>query len=55
MRMQIIIAFTLIAVCLFASVIQLCRLARAIKEYKVCEQGIEELIKEIDNEDVHNT
>ena len=53
MRIQIIIAFATIAVCLFGLVIQLGRLARAIKEYKVCKQEIDELIKEIDDEDVH--
>lgn len=53
MRIQIIIAFAIIVVCLFALVIQLGRLARAIKEYKVCKQEIDELIKEIDDEDVY--
>lgn len=55
MRIQIIIAFAIIAVCLFGMVIQMGRLARAIKEYKVCEQEIDKLIKEIDDEDGHNT
>lgn len=55
MRIQIIIAFAIIAVCLFGMVIQMCRLARAIKEYKVSELEIDELITEIDNETIHNT
>ena len=55
MRIQIIIAFTLIVVCFFALVIQLCRLARAIKECEVCKQELDELIREIDNETILNT
>lgn len=53
MKIQIIIALTLIAVYLVVFVIQLYRLAIAIKEYKVCMQERDELIKKIDDEDAH--
>lgn len=51
MTIQMIIV--LLAVCLFTFVILLCRLARAIKKYKVFMQKLHELLKEEDDEDVH--
>lgn len=55
MRIQIILAFAVIAVCLFGIAVQFYRLARLIKESKELEQDIDELIKEIENETILNT
>lgn len=54
MRIQIILAFATIAVCLFGIAAQFYRLARRLKEWKKLEQDIDELIKEIEDETIHN-
>lgn len=47
MKTQIIIAFALVVVGFFATVIQFCRCVLAFKEYKACKQKIDELTKKI--------
>ena len=55
MRIQIILAFVIIGICLFGIAAQIYRIVQIIKECKEIEQEIDELITEIDNETIHNT
>ena len=55
MRIQIILAFAVIAVCLFGIAAQCYDLARFIKKSKELERNIDELLKEKDDETIHNT
>ena len=52
MRMQIILAFVIIGICLFGIAAQIYRITQIIKESKEIEQKIDELITEIDNETI---
>jgi hypothetical protein len=54
MKIQIILAFVIIGICLFGIAAQIYRITRIIKESKELEQKIDELITEIDNETIHN-
>lgn len=53
MSTHIILSYAIIVLCLLGIVAQLFRLLKVWKEFKALEQNIDELIKEIDNEDVH--
>lgn len=55
MRIQIILEFVIIGMCLFGIAGQIYRITQIIKECKEIEQVIDELIKEIDDETIHNT
>lgn len=54
MRIQIILAFVIIGICLFGIAAQIYRITQIIKESKELEQKIDELIIKIDNETIHN-
>lgn len=53
MKIQIILAFVIIGICLFCIAAQIYRITQIIKESKELEQKIDELITEIDNEAIH--
>lgn len=55
MRMQVILAYVIIGICLFGIAAQIYRITQIIKGGKKFEQEIDELITEIDNGTTHNT
>lgn len=56
MGTHIILSYAIIVLCLLGLVAQLFRLLKVCKEFKALEQEeIDKLLKEIDDETIHNT
>lgn len=54
MGTHIILSYAIIVLCLLGIVAQLFRLLKVCKEFKALEQEIDKLLKEIDDEAIHN-